>query len=690
MSLSAASLQDIVDGLNSAPFNRTFTLISLSELRSQPGELHRLLVAVLREVAPDLPEVGQDAGDLALVLDEAIARLAGLKYKPSDPMPVFQDKLHSGDPNTILSILQYLLTNLDLCRKRAYLFRFLQPPQIPPEFSQDASLQEAAAQLRELQTEFKNVYRALEASRAGAAELEPVNARMALLAQSRDQLTQKTDALRNKLGVSGISADDLASMLRSLSEIRSAESGEAALAAKVAEQVAARDAAQLRADTARRRLVASRAAETVDDIEAIIKAATEEAATLSDRVSRVLPAAIAAKRDMLSSLSGTAAVPDRAVQSSLFAPAATDIGSLGQEGSGDLVSRAAQALGTAGRGRTAVSAAPPRSAEELVAATHHVTDETERALAKAAETRRETSEARLARQRAAAAPAEVSDASNVLATLRQLSAKQQQNLRLVSRKHAQLLKESQELDDQLDAAVPDPSGDGDGAPVTRLEFKRAQAAVKPLAVELRRKKNELAALANEYAVLRRTVAILSELAGAAPAADADIADEFASPAKAAEGRALLADLREAVAAQRAELEPSIRELREVRVRVSEAQERVAAAVEKRERTAAGREGELAKLRSEVAGAERDVNSLETELHRTKCDRLVVDAALARVATGPHFRAAKAALTEAVAEADAEARQLKARQRQIRTEGQALTRQRQAFEGLRALLMQKLQ
>jgi intraflagellar transport protein 81 len=67
----------------------------------------------------------------------------------------WENGLINGDRKVIYPIYYYLLVNLELHKKRAYLAKYLVPLDIPADYAGDPEIKKLNEQYRELQAEFQ-------------------------------------------------------------------------------------------------------------------------------------------------------------------------------------------------------------------------------------------------------------------------------------------------------------------------------------------------------------------------------------------------------------------------------------------------------------------------------------------------------------------------------------------------------
>jgi intraflagellar transport protein 81 len=306
----------IVEKLNGPPFNKSVTLVSLTEL--SPSQLLQLTNDVFAylssahrvDVRDEPPEVGGPRMCTFLQL---------LKYPgASDPRghEALGLSLCRGDRDALFPVLTYVLARLPALKKRAYVARYLVPLEVPPECASDDTVGALLQEYRHLQGEFKETHKALErvvggGGSASAPKATPgeLKKEIAQLEDERGQLIEKIASLKRKTG----EIKGFAPLLDLTSSLRKEQEEEARLGERMAEQRAAVTAAERRYTEVNHRLAETRAhvREDMTSGAAVMEALRKEVEEGRELTARVLPASTEARRNTLARLEKMLAVPPR-------------------------------------------------------------------------------------------------------------------------------------------------------------------------------------------------------------------------------------------------------------------------------------------------------------------------------------------------------------------------------------------
>lgn len=157
-SCKMADVKFIVETLNKPPYNKNFTLISFDSLAQE--DLLQILSDVLLQVN-DQQKFNINTDDFEQTITRILNGLFILRYPPiMDTFSnSFRQHLMNGEKNTIFALLEWLLTNMDLLQRRAYLARFLMKIDIPSEILGDSDFVTLHQQYIQLMEEFKKVHK---------------------------------------------------------------------------------------------------------------------------------------------------------------------------------------------------------------------------------------------------------------------------------------------------------------------------------------------------------------------------------------------------------------------------------------------------------------------------------------------------------------------------------------------------
>ncbi|KAI8590958.1 hypothetical protein BDZ88DRAFT_412911 [Geranomyces variabilis] len=134
--------------------------------------------------------------------EESVVRIASflqlLKYKAGD-MDVFCQKMLDGDRTTILAVLHFLLKDLALHKKRAYLAPFLASVDVPAEFGHDEVTADLMRQVEELQEQFKETHKTVDSVRGSGNSAALLKKEIQQLEDEKQQVQSKISKIRKRV-----------------------------------------------------------------------------------------------------------------------------------------------------------------------------------------------------------------------------------------------------------------------------------------------------------------------------------------------------------------------------------------------------------------------------------------------------------------------------------------------------------
>ncbi|XP_073387815.1 uncharacterized protein [Physcomitrium patens] len=155
--ISMARIEDIVYMLNKAPFNYSISFLEFSQSNSL--QLQKLVLYVLSIIHPkNSQNLDSNEEKIAWMLD--VLRM--LNYRPKNDSLVFQQGLVDGNTNTIYPLLMWLLPQVEMLKKRAYLAPFLIDIDIPPELILEDDVNMLNTQFDMLREYFKTTHKHLQ------------------------------------------------------------------------------------------------------------------------------------------------------------------------------------------------------------------------------------------------------------------------------------------------------------------------------------------------------------------------------------------------------------------------------------------------------------------------------------------------------------------------------------------------
>ncbi|KAJ1452479.1 intraflagellar transport protein 81 [Pelagophyceae sp. CCMP2097] len=302
----------IVSKLNEAPFRKSLTLVDFDE--KAPIEIVQILNEVFAEVDKTMAVADVRDAPREQLAQKMMSSLSLLKFKvPGDSHPsardAFEHGLGAGDKLVVYPVLHWLLEKLDVHRKRAYIARFLLPLDVPPEFLQDETLADSYQHYKHLQSQFKEAHIAVEKARRVPIHPSELKAEISTLEEEKKQLLSKIE----KLEKSNSDVRDFKELLQATNRLRVQQDKEAVHQEQARAQRHALAAADQRKKDATKRLAALRAStmERGADAQSLLEQLHSEVEALRKRVETDLPRDCDAKRDRLARLRDARMEPQR-------------------------------------------------------------------------------------------------------------------------------------------------------------------------------------------------------------------------------------------------------------------------------------------------------------------------------------------------------------------------------------------
>ena len=223
-------IKEIVQCLNSPPFNKGLALVSFDEM--SPLELLELMNDVFTHLDPkhkvDIRSEPQDS-----TAGRMIEMLKVLNF-PSNFDIMFQQLLVGGDRKVIYPILHYVLSWLPQMEQRAYLARYLVNLAIPEDILMDEDVSRINNEYKELQAEFQVVHQQLEETRSQALPPHDLKQDIEQLESEKEQLINKIQNFKGKSS----NKKEFTDLLDATSSLRKEQEEEARLVEKMDEQSA--------------------------------------------------------------------------------------------------------------------------------------------------------------------------------------------------------------------------------------------------------------------------------------------------------------------------------------------------------------------------------------------------------------------------------------------------------------------
>ncbi|XP_076300456.1 intraflagellar transport protein 81 homolog [Lasioglossum baleicum] len=191
---------------------RNYNIIYFNSL--SPEELLQVLREVLIKIqdqnAPNVDPRMETPEEIAIYI---LNVLRVFNYQPqTDPLS-FRQGLIRGDPETIHPILTWLLSHVDVARKRAYLSRFLVKVDVPAEYLSDPEVAALHEQYTALIDRFKAVHKEREIGKRNFENASELTADLKTMEKEKEAVTIRIEKMKAK-AEAGIHLLDAARSLR--------------------------------------------------------------------------------------------------------------------------------------------------------------------------------------------------------------------------------------------------------------------------------------------------------------------------------------------------------------------------------------------------------------------------------------------------------------------------------------------
>ncbi|KAL0103446.1 hypothetical protein PUN28_017601 [Cardiocondyla obscurior] len=176
---------------------RNYNLIGFNALSAE--DLLQILCSVLMKIQQ------QDNSDTDVKLDSPeensiyiLTTLRILNYQPDVDPVTFRQGLVRGEVEIIHPILTWLLTHIDVVRKRAYLSRFLVKIEIPPEYLGDSEISLLHEQYMSLVDRFKAVHKEREIGKKNVEAAVELATDLQTMAKEKEAVTTRIGKIKSK------------------------------------------------------------------------------------------------------------------------------------------------------------------------------------------------------------------------------------------------------------------------------------------------------------------------------------------------------------------------------------------------------------------------------------------------------------------------------------------------------------
>ncbi|XP_012144783.1 intraflagellar transport protein 81 homolog isoform X2 [Megachile rotundata] len=192
--------------------DRNYSVIYFNSL--SPEELLQVLKEVLIKIQ-DQNDTNVDIrnGSPEETAIYILSILRVLNYQPQIDPAAFRQGLIRGDPDMIHPILTWLLSRLDIVRKRAYLSRFLVKIEVPDEYLNDPEVSSLYDQYTAAINRFKTVHKEREIGKKNFENASELTADLKTMEKEKEAVTIRIEKMKAK-AEPGIHLLDAARALR--------------------------------------------------------------------------------------------------------------------------------------------------------------------------------------------------------------------------------------------------------------------------------------------------------------------------------------------------------------------------------------------------------------------------------------------------------------------------------------------
>ncbi|KAG7197656.1 hypothetical protein KM043_016477 [Ampulex compressa] len=175
--------------------HRNYSLICFNALNSQ--ELLYVLRDVVAKIQGDREVDSKMSPEQMAVYILSVLRIC--KYEPQIDPVQFRQGLIRGDSETINPILEWLLTHIDLVKKRCYLSRFLVKVEVPMEYLSNPEISSLYEQYLSLVDRFKVVHKERDVGNKNIYTATELTADLQIMEKEKEAVTARIEKMTVKV-----------------------------------------------------------------------------------------------------------------------------------------------------------------------------------------------------------------------------------------------------------------------------------------------------------------------------------------------------------------------------------------------------------------------------------------------------------------------------------------------------------
>lgn len=199
-----SELKFIAESISAAPFSKTWSVIQIHD-EFPPQQLFIALVEILAVIdqadATSLFKHVDGRSELtAEIFAKVVEFLCMLKYKPAlEDGFALMYAMTNMTRDVFIQCLYFLLKDIAVHKKRAYLGMFLSIPDVPVDFTQDETIVELKTQLEAQQDQFKQLHKWIEGLKDSGANAATLKREIQQLEEEKQQVNSKLLRIRKKV-----------------------------------------------------------------------------------------------------------------------------------------------------------------------------------------------------------------------------------------------------------------------------------------------------------------------------------------------------------------------------------------------------------------------------------------------------------------------------------------------------------